>query len=93
MTLDEFREIAYARPFTTFVIHLKDGRQLRVCHQMATMIRPDHESLMSFASLEDPPHGRERAINYRFSEIDRIELRPDLPRWDIGEDRWMPSAG
>lgn len=93
MTLDDFKRICYARPFTTFVIHLKDGRQLRVCHQMATMIHPDREHMMSNATLVDPPRGRERPMYYRFSEIERVERRPDLPRWDIREWRWMPSAG
>jgi len=93
MTLEEFKQICYARPFTTFVIHLRDGRQLRVCHQMATAIYPDREHMRSHATLEDPPAGREQLIEYRFSEIERIELRPDLPRWDIAEWRWMPSAG
>ena len=69
ITLDEFRAICYAQDFTTFVVHLKDGRRLIVAHDMATMILPNGRNLRSFCFFEDPPKGRETQEDYRLDEI------------------------
>ena len=92
ITLDEFRPICYAQDFTTFVVHLKDGRRLIVAHDMATMILPNGRNLRSFCFFEDPPKGRETQEDYRPDEIERIELRPDLPSFSFQENRWIRRA-
>lgn len=92
ITLDEFLAICYAQDFTTFVVHLKDGRRLIVAHDMATMILPNGRNLRSFCFFEDPPKGRETQEDYRLDEIERIELRPDLPSFSFQENRWIRRA-
>ena len=92
ITLDEFRAICYSQDFTTFVVHLKDGRRLIVAHDMATMILPNGRNLRSFCFFEDPPKGRETQEDYRLDEIERIELRPDLPSFSFQENRWIRRA-
>ncbi|MBM4105241.1 MAG: hypothetical protein FJ257_02905 [Phycisphaerae bacterium] len=92
MTIDEFRAICYAKEFTTFVVHLKDGRRLIVAHHLATMILPDEQRLRSFCFLEDPPAAREQLEDYMLRDISRIELRPDLPWFSHREERWIRRA-
>ena len=93
ITLDEFRAICYAKEFTTFAVHLKDGRRLIVAHHMATLIFPNGRNLRSFCFFEDPPNARETQEDYLLDEIERIELRPDLPCFSFQENRWIRRAG
>lgn len=92
ITVDEFRAICDARDFTTFVVHLKDGRRLIVAHHMATPSFPNRRNLRSFCLLEDPPNAREIQEDCRLGEIERIELRPDLPCFSFQENRWIRRA-
>lgn len=94
MTIDEFRAICYAKDFTTFVVHLKDGRRLIVPHPLATMIHPeDAVRLASFCFREDPPDAEEDFVHYRLTEIERVELRPDLPWYAGGRRGWVRKTG
>jgi hypothetical protein len=97
MTIGEFRAICYAKDFTTFVVHLKDGRRLIVSHPFATMIHPDDQGdrvrLGSFCFYEDPPDAEEDFVHYRLSEIERVELRPDLPWYAGGRRGWVRKTG
>jgi len=93
MTIDEFRAICYAKPFTTFEVHLVDGRRLIVAHRLATMIYPDARRIRNFCFLENPPDARETRAEYLIDEIERIELRPDLPWFSHSEERWIGTAG
>jgi hypothetical protein len=92
MNIDEFRAVCYAKEFTTFVVHLKDGRRLIVAHRLATMIYPDGRRIRNFCFLEDPPEARETRAEYLLEEIERIELRPDLPWFSHSEERWIRRA-
>ncbi len=91
MNIDEFRAVCYAKEFTTFVVHLKDGRRLIVAHRLATMIYPDGRRIRNFCFLEDPPEARETRAEYLLEEIERIELRPDLALRHL-EGRRSPSS-
>lgn len=93
MTIEEFRAICYAKDFVTFVVHLRDGRRLIVPHPMATMIRPDGIGLGSFCFFEAPPDGEEHWQEYRLDDIERVELRPDLPWFAGGRRGWVRRAG
>jgi hypothetical protein len=93
MTIEEFRAICYAKEFTTFEIHLVDGRRLIVAHDLATMILPSRRKLRSLCFLEDPPNARETQEEYLLDEIERIELRPDLPWFSHSEERWIGTKG
>ncbi|MGA0873082.1 MAG: hypothetical protein ACO3Y3_13115 [Phycisphaerales bacterium] len=93
ITIETFRAICYAKDFTTFIVHLRDGRRLIVAHRMATMIFPNQRNLRSFCFFEDPPDARETQEDYLLDEIERIELRPDLPWFSVQDDRWIRRAG
>ena len=93
MTIDEFRSICYADDLTTFVVHLKDGRRLIVPHPFATMIYPDQVRLGSFCFLEDPPDAEEHCVDSRLTDVERVELRPDLPWYAGGRRGWVRRTG
>ena len=93
VSIDEFRRVAFAHPFTSFIVHLKDGRSFVVFNEFGTMLYPNTEHAISYAA---PDVERMRSIEdeyaYRVSEIDRLELRPDLECWDFKQNRWRRSG-
>lgn len=87
--VDQFRRIAFAYPFTTFAIHLRDGRRLLVVQDFATIIYPDGDHAKSACLLDERAIGPfEEIRHYRISEIEHLELRPDLPWWDHERRCW-----
>jgi len=93
VTTEEFRRVAFAQPFTTFVVHLRDGRRFVVVRPLSTILYPDGEHAISYhVPNESSIRGAEDEISYCVSEIDRIELRPDLECWDFKQNRWRRSG-
>lgn len=92
MTLDDYRRICFAKDFVTFDVHLKDGRRLCVAQPFATMIHPETKRIYSAHYETDPPCAKEQELWFDVTDIDRIEMRPDLPWFDIGELRWIRRA-
>ncbi|MFZ9692288.1 MAG: hypothetical protein ACO3EP_09620 [Phycisphaerales bacterium] len=93
VSIDEFRRVAFAQPFITYVVHLRDGRRFVVARPFSTMLYPDGEHALSYhAPDESNVRGEEDEISYRVSEIDHLELRPDLECWDFKQRRWRRSG-
>ena len=93
VTTDEFRRVAFAQPFTTFVVQLRDCRRFVVVRPFSTMLYPNCEHALSYhVPNESSIRGEEDEITYRVSEIDRLELRPDLSCWDFKQNRWRRSG-
>ncbi len=93
VSIDEFRRVAFAHPFTSFIVHLKDGRSFVVFNEFGTMLYPNTEHAISYAA---PDVARMRSMEdeyaYRVSEIERIEIRPDLEQWDHRRQGWRRSG-
>lgn len=92
ITRETFCAFGWARPFTPFEIHLRDGRRLVVVRPAATILHPESDRARTLHFLRDlDGFPEETEDRYALSEVVRVELRPDLPWWDVRVQRWCPT--